>query len=92
MNQPIAVGDILHGFCGGVFGRDHYTCCTVEALGPDWLVARNPRGELSWADGEDALVTLRRYRERTANYDGDFCCEPRPAWQQFPYGPPTHRH
>lgn len=36
----IAVGQVLHGFCGGYFGRDSWKCKRVEAVGFDWVVAR----------------------------------------------------
>lgn len=78
IDTPLIVGDVVHGFCQGVFGRDHYTCSVIEALGPDWVVVRAPDG-LDFAAGHDSLVTLARHRERTFNYDGDPCCEPGPA-------------
>jgi hypothetical protein len=40
--RPLAVGDVIHGFAHGAFGRDHYHCVRVEAVGPDWIVARDP--------------------------------------------------
>lgn len=40
--RPLAVGDIIHGFAHGAFGRDHYHCTRIEAIGPDWIVARDP--------------------------------------------------
>jgi len=36
----IRVGDILRGFCFGYFGRDSFDDKIVEAMGPDWIVAR----------------------------------------------------
>jgi hypothetical protein len=36
----LRVGDTLHGFCGGAFGRESYGDKTVEAVGTDWVVAR----------------------------------------------------
>ncbi|MFD7554153.1 hypothetical protein ACFV9E_06385 [Streptomyces sp. NPDC059835] len=38
--RPLAVGDVIHGFAHGAFGRDHYHCVRIEAVGPDWIVAR----------------------------------------------------
>lgn len=38
------VGDVVHGYAGGAFGRDSYACRRVEAVGPGWLVTRNDRG------------------------------------------------
>ncbi|MGW2920352.1 hypothetical protein ACWDBF_21175 [Streptomyces angustmyceticus] len=52
--RPLAVGDVIHGFAYGAFGRDHYHCVRIEAVGPDWIVARGPGSEwagLSFAAG-----------------------------------------
>jgi hypothetical protein len=75
VSPDIAPGDVLHGFCAGVFGRDHYTCCTVETVGPDWLVARDPGGALSFAAGHDALAELRQHREPKTDINDDPCCD-----------------
>ncbi|RZE89162.1 hypothetical protein [Streptomyces sp. SCA2-2] len=40
--RPLAPGDVIHGFAYGAFGRDHHTCVRVEAVGLDWIVARDP--------------------------------------------------
>ena len=39
----VAVGSILYGFCGGYFGNgiNAYDTKRVEAMGPDWVVARS---------------------------------------------------
>ena len=37
----LQVGSILYGFAGGCFGRDSFNDRQVEALGPDWAVARD---------------------------------------------------
>jgi hypothetical protein len=36
--RPLAVGDVLYGYCRGVFGAS-YGAKTVEAIGSDWLTA-----------------------------------------------------
>ena len=38
--RPLSIGDVIHGFAQGAFGRDHYHCVRIEAIGPDWIVAR----------------------------------------------------
>ena len=49
----IRIGIILHGFCDGYFGRDSYGCKRVEAIGADWLVAREIRsGQVKMAIGQ----------------------------------------
>lgn len=40
MAEPLRVGDIVHGHVCGHFGRDHYDCSRVEAIGADWVVMR----------------------------------------------------
>jgi hypothetical protein len=65
MDTPLRVGDILHGFCGGMFGRDSYEDKRVEAIGADWVVTRRadefstPALEFCAGDPE----RLRRYRQ-----------------------------
>jgi hypothetical protein len=34
------VGMVVHGYCQGYFGRDSYRCKRIEAIGHDWVVAR----------------------------------------------------
>lgn len=46
--SPLRVGDILHGFCGGSFGRDSYGDKRVEAIGADWVVAREEDSGDAW--------------------------------------------
>ncbi|MFJ6540559.1 hypothetical protein ACIQMP_07925 [Streptomyces sp. NPDC091385] len=46
--QPLAVGQIIHGFAYGAFGRDHYHCVRIEAVGPDWIIARDPDPDALW--------------------------------------------
>lgn len=36
----LRVGDILIGYCDGAFGRDSYGDKRIEAIGADWVVAR----------------------------------------------------
>jgi hypothetical protein len=61
---PLRVGDVLHGFCGGAFGRDHYECSRVEAIAADWVVVRSARrpgrGYVELANGNpDRLAKYR---------------------------------
>lgn len=48
----VKVGSVLHGFCGGAFGRDSYDHKRVEAMGKGWLVARNERGVPEFYSGK----------------------------------------
>lgn len=49
----LAVGTLLRGYCYGQFG-DTYESKRVEAVGVDWVVAREPSsGEVFFASGKD---------------------------------------
>lgn len=67
--RPVAVGDVLHGFCGGIFGRDHHDCCTVEAVGRDWVVTRNDRGGIDFASNTGVLQDLAEHRTPELGHD-----------------------
>jgi hypothetical protein len=49
------VGQVIHGFAGGVFGRDSYQCRRVEAVGYDWLVTRNESGDPEFTTDLDLI-------------------------------------
>lgn len=62
--RPLAVGDVVHGFAHGVFGRDHYGCCAVEHVAADWAVFRGigngptaPCDDGWWGDAGDDNAT-----------------------------------
>lgn len=62
--RPLAVGDRIHGYCGGYFGRDHYDCGIVEAVGRDWLVARSiQNGHAFSVTGKNILIELAEFRD-----------------------------
>lgn len=88
-SRPLAVGDVIHGFAQGGFGRDHYDCVRIEAAGRDWIVARDADGDVSFASGERSLKHLIRVRDE----DADKCPEDRcpvdesPTGLTFPGGP-----
>lgn len=65
------VGDVIHGFCGGVFGRGSYACRRVEAVGPDWIVTRNGLGEDPYLDVE--MVAGRHIPTRAEAADTTYC-------------------
>lgn len=60
--EPLRVGDVLDGFCGGYFGRDSYGAKRIEAAGADWVVARDEDGHAVFADVPPAL--LYEFRRR----------------------------
>ena len=66
-DEPLRVGDVLFGFCGGFFGRDSYQDKRIEAIGADWVVARDDMGHVHVAtfDQRDGwtLNELKQYRE-----------------------------
>lgn len=61
-NTQLFRGQVLHGFCGGYFGRDAYECKTVKATGVDWIVVRDTDGYVWLATGHDIHQDLARYR------------------------------
>lgn len=62
--SPLRVGDMLYGFCGGSFGRDSYDDKRVEAIGADWVVARENDHPLMFAGNPEELT---EYRDRKAD-------------------------
>lgn len=58
MSAPLRVGAVLHGFCGGAFGRDVFGELRVEAIGADWVIVRDEgSGTPVFASGDpDRLV------------------------------------
>lgn len=62
--RPLQVGDELHGYCEGEFGRDYYECGYVEAIGRDWLILRTLSGQATGAFGAGILQRLAKYRDR----------------------------
>ena len=47
--STLQVGEVIHGFASGAFGRDSYDCRRVEAVGADWIVTRNAGGGVELA-------------------------------------------
>lgn len=77
--RPLTPGDIIHGFANGAFGRDHYDCVRIEAVGPDWIVARGPHEEfgpepvLSFASGRRALQLCQQARDEPRHDEARDC-------------------
>lgn len=77
--HPLTPGDIIHGFANGVFGRDHYDCVRIEAVGPDWIVAREAREDfgpdpsLSFASGRRELQLCQQARDEPRHDEGRDC-------------------
>jgi hypothetical protein len=79
----LVVGGIIHGYAGGWFGRDHYDCIRIEAVGVDWLVGRTESGRSSattclpfrtdefWHAMKEASVDFSYCREATGSCDFD---------------------
>lgn len=74
MTRPLAPGDVIHGFAHGAFGRDHYHCCRIEAVGPDWIVTRDidePDHAPDFASGERSLTLCLSARDKPCQYLSD---------------------
>jgi len=81
--KPLDAGQIIHGFAEGAFGRDHFGCYRVEAVGPDWVVVRNSEGapDLDFASGRPALERIIEARDRECpNGCGDYDERPLTTW------------
>lgn len=74
MNTPLAVGDVIHGFANGAFGRDHYECTKIEAVGPDWIVTRGDDGGLEFVAGRQSLELCQANRTPVRDINDDPCC------------------
>lgn len=68
-SPQVQVGDIIHGHGGGYFGRESYNCKRVEAVGPDWVVAREVtlyrQGDVLTATGRHIRRDLMEYTTAT---------------------------
>lgn len=52
----LRVGQMIYGFCNGMFGRDDYHDKRVEAIGVDWVVCRHMQGvSFHYGDPDDLL-------------------------------------
>jgi len=82
VDSALRVGNRVHGYAGGYFGRDSYTCRTVEYIGRDYVVFRVD-GSTEDDCGAVLLGTMeatraaRSYGERKQDYDGNWCCSER---------------
>lgn len=63
--STILVGTVLHGYCGGFFG-DVYEDLRVEAVGVDWVVAREESGVVHFATDPAIHQILSEYTGGTA--------------------------
>ncbi len=62
------VGEVIHGLAGGAFGRDSYDCRRVEAIGHDWVVTRNGRGQIECVSGDQIPAHHLGLRGTTCDY------------------------
>ena len=77
--RPLTPGDVIHGFANGAFGRDHYNCVRIEAVGPDWIVARPTREDFtpepgpSFTSGRRSLELCQQARDRRCEDESGQC-------------------
>jgi hypothetical protein len=69
------IGDRIHGFAGGYFGRDSYDCRVVEHIGFDWVILRKANGSWESATLNDARRAFAEYGKREQDFDGNWCCD-----------------
>lgn len=51
-DPQIRVGTVLYGYCRGYLQKAYLDTARVEAVGADWLVARDPEGRVYFAELE----------------------------------------
>lgn len=57
IERPARVGDVIDGFCGGLFGRDWIgERGRIEALGPDWVVMRAESGTVWFGSSPEGPI------------------------------------
>jgi hypothetical protein len=62
--RPLQIGDVVHGYGQGLFGRDHYACSRVEAIGADWVAVRGvATGKPAVSAREDVVELLAEARD-----------------------------
>jgi hypothetical protein len=97
--KPIAVGDMVHEFAQGFFGRDSYNCMQVVETGPDWILVQSAEGENERVEGFDRLIKFMElrdfqaregcpYDQRNVNWNEDGWCHFKSAVQLTEGGPP----
>lgn len=63
-HRPIAVGDEIHGFARGLFGRDSYQCKIVAAVGDNWAKLASEDGMTAfYMDQVEDLIKLMEVRD-----------------------------
>lgn len=70
VSHDIKVGDVLHGFQSGAFGRDSYDCRRVEAVGTDWVLTRCTHPLLCQNEVEMVSGERLRWLESNGSCDG----------------------
>jgi hypothetical protein len=64
MDEPLRIGDVIHGHANGEFGRDYYGCSRVEFVASDWVVVRtlDDYGIPWFASGPGTVANLTNAR------------------------------
>lgn len=73
MNPTLMVGDLLYGYCRGEFGKEAYDTKRVEAVGADWVVARETREVGMDPDEGDGASPIFAYGEHIHELLWLFC-------------------
>lgn len=68
----LLVGQVLYGYCEGYFGRDSYGNKRVEAVGVDWVVARENGNEVVFAQDEHIHEVLIKHTVKPPDADDDY--------------------
>jgi hypothetical protein len=73
MTGPLRIGDLVHGHLFGYFGRDHYDCARVEAIGSDWAIIRTMGGVACAGTGSNVIQELEQARDPTQAGNAHTC-------------------
>lgn len=82
MSHEFKVGQVIHGFAGGYFGRDSYGCRRIEAVGHDWIVTRKITPGSGWGtavemvSGSEDLAGVAREGDDRGFCEDEERCDP----------------
>jgi hypothetical protein len=72
--NDLKIGDVLHGFCNGYFGRDDYSCKRVEVVAADYVVLRYLREDgVTILNGPINQKNINEWKSIDKNYGYQGC-------------------
>ncbi len=69
MHTLFAPGDMIYGYCGGYFGRDHYDDMTCVHVTRKWAIFETEKGYGVIVNWEEQLVTeVPKWKDPNGSY------------------------